>query len=294
MRSRANFDIDYRRRATPVDHVVAFEGSESTSRADSLATEEPLEIRLVLGGRRLSATVTMRTPGDDFELVSGWLFSEGVVLSRSDIARMSYCVDRDLSEEQRFNIVNVELRGSAKFDAARLARTSFASSSCGVCGKASIEQLAIRGVSRLPSGRAVEPRILYDLAPKLREAQGTFEVTGGLHAAGLFDADANLLVVKEDVGRHNALDKLLGWGLLNDHLPFADRILLVSGRTSFELVQKALVARIPILCAVSAPSSLARDVARAFGMTLVGFLRGGRFNVYAGEERITPSPVLGA
>jgi FdhD protein len=209
-----------------------------------------------------------------------------VIAGPSDLRRIIYCTDAELDAAQQYNVVSVELAAKALPDPRRLERHSFTSSACGVCGKAGLESLEIAGCSVLPPGPEVSPEILYGLPPRLREAQGLFESTGGLHAAGLFTAGGELVCLREDVGRHNAVDKVVGWALLEGRLPLPGHILLVSGRASFEIMQKALVAGIPIVCAVSAPSSLAASVAREFGMTLVGFLREGRFNVYAGQERV--------
>ncbi len=254
------------------------------SRSDQLATEEPLEIRLVSPQRTVA--VTMRTPGADFELAAGFLYSEGVIRSREDIQRISYCVDPDVDGEQRYNIVNVELKEGLSVDLQPLERHFFTTSACGVCGKASLEALRLREYPVIPKGLEVSAEVIYSLPEQLRNAQRVFSTTGGLHAAALFDAQGQLLSVREDVGRHNALDKLVGWAVLSDQLPFSDRIVLVSGRPSFEILQKSLAAGVPIVCAVSAPSSLAVELAREFGITLIGFLRGERFNVYAGRERL--------
>ncbi|MDX6380732.1 MAG: FdhD protein [Rubrobacteraceae bacterium] len=245
-----------------------------------------MEIRLVSSDVRQTVAITMRTPGADFELATGFLYGEGVVSSPEDILKISYCVDSDLDTEQQYNIVNVELRGGRDYDLRSLDRHFYTTSACGVCGKASLEQLELRGCPVIPPGPEVNPETIYSLPEKLREAQGLFEATGGLHAAALFDKEGNLLALREDVGRHNATDKLVGWALLEGRLPLSDHIVMVSGRSSFEILQKCLVAGVPIVCAISAPSSLAVDVARQFGMTLVGFLRGNRFNVYSGHERI--------
>jgi FdhD protein len=253
---------------------------------DHLATEEPLEIRLKARGSTRTLAVTMRTPGADFELAAGFLRSENVIVGPADVRRIVYCTDAELDAAQQYNVVSVELTARELPDPRRLERHSFTSSACGVCGKAGLESLEVAGCSALPPGPEVAPEVLYGLPSKLREAQGLFDSTGGLHAAGLFTAEGELICVREDVGRHNAVDKVVGWALLDGRLPLAKHILLVSGRASFEIMQKALVAGIPIVCAVSAPSSLAASVAREFGMTLVGFLREGRFNVYAGHERV--------
>jgi FdhD protein len=255
-------------------------------RQDYLATEEPLEIRLVIGGRTHTLAVTMRTPGADFELAAGFLYGEGVIGNRDEILRITYCTDPGIDPEQHFNIVNVELGPAAAPDLRSLERHFYTTSACGVCGKASLEALQLRGTSVVSGGPAVPPRVILLLPERLRGAQGVFESTGGLHAAGLFGPEGELLCLREDVGRHNAVDKLVGWALLDGRLPLSDNILMVSGRSSFEIMQKSLVAGVPIVCSVSAPSSLAVALAREFNMTLIGFLREQRFNVYAGSERI--------
>ena len=270
---------------TPVQ-VVRVDKNTQTTRRDFLATEEPLEIRLLAGKQKQTLAVTMRTPGNDFELSAGFLLSEGVIHQREDIAKITYCVDKDVSEEQRYNIVNVQLRGSELPELSTLERHFYTSSACGVCGKASLDSLENRSLKALEGSLEVSASLLYTLPEKLRKSQGLFEVTGGLHAAALFDKTGNLLALREDVGRHNAMDKLLGWAMLENKLPLSDYIVLVSGRASFELVQKALVAGVPIFCSVSAPSSLAVDVAKRFNMTLVGFLRQERFNIYTGKMRL--------
>ncbi len=266
--------------------VWTVDGSRTHPHADHLATEEPLEIRVLAGGERRTVAVTMRTPGADFALAAGFLFSEGVIGSRAEIRRITYCVDPEIDADQRYNIVNVELRAGALPDLATLERHFMTTSACGVCGKASLDALHLRGQAAVPPGPAVSADLITILPDRLRAGQGLFDVTGGLHAAGLFDSTGNLLAVREDVGRHNALDKLVGWALLDGRLPLHDHLILVSGRVSFELVQKALAAGVPIICAISAPSSLAVSLAAEFGMTLIGFLRGERFNVYTGRERI--------
>nr|WP_243638086.1 formate dehydrogenase accessory sulfurtransferase FdhD [Rubrobacter taiwanensis] len=255
-------------------------------RSDVLATEEPMEIRLAVGDARHTAAVTMRTPGADFELAAGFLHGEGIVAGREDILKISYCVDPEVDAEQRYNIVNVELRPGREYDLRSLERHFYTTSACGVCGKASLEQLELRGCPVIPPGPEVSAEVIYSLPEKLREAQALFDSTGGLHAAALFDASGELVALREDVGRHNATDKLIGWALLEGRIPLSEHIVMVSGRSSFEIMQKCLAAGAPLVCAVSAPSSLAVDVAREFGMTLVGFLRGNRFNVYAGFERV--------
>ena len=263
--------------------VWVVENNHARSRLDQLAIEEPLEIRLA---SQQTVAVTMRTPGADFDLTAGFLYSEGVINHRKDIYRISYCVDPDVDGDRRYNIVNIALREGLIPDLQPLERHFFTTSACGVCGKASIEALQLRGYPVIPTGMEVPAKIIYSLPDQLRSAQGIFTATGGLHAAGLFDAQGQLLRVREDVGRHNALDKLVGSALLADELPLNNHIVMVSGRSSFEILQKCITAGVPIVCAVSAPSSLAVALAREFGITLVGFLRGQRFNVYSGFERI--------
>ncbi|WP_193199279.1 formate dehydrogenase accessory sulfurtransferase FdhD [Nostoc sp. MG11] len=264
--------------------VWVVEKGQARPRLDHLTTEEPLEIRLL--PLQKTVAVTMRTPGADFELAAGFLYSEGVINSRKDIQRMSYCVDDSVDGEQRYNIVNVELRDGLIPDLQPLERHFYTSSACGVCGKASLEALRMRGCPVIPAGLKVMPEIIYSLPDKLRAAQGIFTATGGLHAAATFDAQGQLLNLREDVGRHNALDKLIGLALLSDELPLNNHIVMVSGRSSFEILQKSTTAGVPIVCSVSAPSSLAVSVAKEFGITLIGFLRGERFNVYTGWDRI--------
>ncbi|MGB5390686.1 MAG: formate dehydrogenase accessory sulfurtransferase FdhD [Thermoanaerobaculia bacterium] len=274
--------------ATVPARVVAVEGNESVERADSVAVEEPLEIGVVaeIEGRRQrhSVAVTMRTPGNDFELAAGFLSGEGMLKHHRDIWRIDYC-DANSSRHPD-NVVEVSLRPGVEFDAERLSRHVFTTSSCGICGRASLEAVQI-SCPRVPIGNfRLYPQQLVRLPATLREAQPVFSETGGLHAAGLFDGTGRLLALREDVGRHNAVDKVVGSLLLEEGLPGSDRVLLVSGRASFELVQKAALAGIPVLAAVGAPSSLAVELAREMGMTLVGFLRDGRFNVYSGADRI--------
>jgi FdhD protein len=262
--------------------VTAVDDGAVTKRRDRLATEEPLEIRAAGPGQEpVSVAVTMRTPGDDWELAAGFLYTEGLVGSRDEIAQIRYCGPE--SDEQHYNVVSVELR--RPFDAGSLQRNFYATSSCGVCGKASIDQVEVR-CAPLPAGPAVPRSVIASLPEKLRAGQRIFDETGGLHAVGLFAADGGLLDSREDVGRHNAMDKLVGHALLEGSLPAHEQVALVSGRASFELVQKAAVAGIPVLCAVSAPSTLAVATAARLGMTLVAFLRGERFNIYAHPERI--------
>ena len=269
--------------------VWVVEKGKVRSRSDQLATEEPLEIRLV--SPQKTVAVTMRTPGADFELAAGFLYSEGVISSRDDICRISYCVEPDVDGEQRYNIVNVELRDGLSVDLQPLERHFFTTSACGICGKASLEALRSRSYSVIPEGQEVTAEVIYSLSEQLRSAQRVFSTTGGLHAAGLFNIQGQLLWVREDVGRHNALDKLVGAAVLSDELPLNNHIVMVSGRSSFEILQKCLAAGVPVVCAVSAPSSLAVALALEFGITLVGFLRGEQFNIYSGKERIRLSEV---
>jgi FdhD protein len=265
--------------------VRVIEDGRASTRPDHLATEEPLEIRVVAGGQRHTVAVTMRTPGADFELATGFLFAEGVIAGQHDVRRITYCTDPDVDGEQRYNIVNVDLAGAAP-DLRSLERHFFTTSACGVCGKASLDALEVRGCEAHAGGPELAAEVLYGLPDRLRRAQGLFESTGGLHAAGLFDAGGELLAVREDVGRHNALDKLVGWAVLQGRLPLSDCVLLVSGRSSYEILQKAIVAGLSMVCGISAPSSLAVDLAERFGVTLVGFLRDRRCNVYSHPERV--------
>lgn len=268
--------------------VTAWAGDLVEQKPDQLAVEEPLEIRVVADGEagraRHSVAVTMRTPGHDFELAAGFLFTEGVARDDKSIWRFSYC-EGDSAEEQG-NIVEVHLVPGVDFDPDRLSRNVYTSSSCGVCGKSSID-LVRTAIPGPPKGEfRLQPEELVLLPAALIEAQPVFSRTGGLHAAALVDPKGDLLQLAEDVGRHNAVDKLVGSRLLSGDLPAAEHLLLVSGRASFELVQKALMAGIPALAAVGAPSSLAVELARELEMTLIGFLRDGRFNIYSGNHRV--------
>lgn len=266
--------------------VIVVEDGQRSSVRDSLVTEEPLEIRLHAGQERRTLAVTMRTPGADFELAAGFLYGEGLVAEREAIQRITYCVDRSVEDEQRYNIVNVELATDRLPELTPLERHFYTSSACGVCGRTSLEQLHRQGCTPLQTGPLVDPTLLYALPRRLREQQQLFTTTGGLHAAALFHADGSCLAVREDVGRHNAVDKLVGWALLGGLLPLSNCILLVSGRASYEILQKSVTAGIPMVCSVSAPSNLAVAVAQSFNMTLIGFLRERRFNIYTGAERI--------
>ncbi|HKA68948.1 MAG TPA: formate dehydrogenase accessory sulfurtransferase FdhD [Actinomycetes bacterium] len=257
-------------------------------RADLLATEEPMEIRLQApDGSQRTVAVTMRTPGRDFELAAGFLYGEGVLADPDEVRRISYCADPELTEEERYNVVTVDLTGPLP-ELPALERHFMINSACGVCGKESLEALRLRGCVPLGAGPVLRPDLFWELPDRLRSAQAVFARTGGLHAAGLFSAAGELLGGREDVGRHNAVDKLVGWAFLDRRLPLDECLLMVSGRASYEIMQKALAARIPAVAAVSAPSSLAVALARDFDMTLVGFVRGRRFNVYADPGRIAP------
>ena len=253
-----------------------------------MAVEEPLEIRVAWSepdGRRVieALAVTMRTPGDDFELVAGFLHGEGVVSRADELSELTYCRG---DETQEYNVVEARLAPGVTFDLESVRRNFYTTSSCGVCGKGSLEAVEALRCAVLGTGPSVSADLLVELPDRLLEAQGVFERTGGLHAAGLFSTNGERGAVREDVGRHNAVDKVLGHALLQKLLPAAESILVVSGRASFELVQKAVVAGVPILVAVGAPSSLAIDLARRFKQTLVGFARDGGFNVYCGAERV--------
>jgi FdhD protein len=271
------------RRNVAVARVLAVGEGRARERADRLAAEEPMEIRVAGPGQEpVPVAVTMRTPGGDFELAVGFLYTEGLIAGRGEVVRVSYCEDPG-PEDQRFNVVTVDL--ARPFDPGVLRRNFYATSSCGVCGKAALEDVEVR-CATLPFGFVVPGTVLAGLPEALRRGQRVFDQTGGLHAAGLFDAEGRLHALREDVGRHNAVDKLVGEALLADELPLSERVLQVSGRVSFEIVQKAALAGIPVVAAVSAPSSLAVAAADRLGMTVVGFVRDGRFNVYTHPERV--------
>ena len=263
-----------------ITQVLEWNKGEALRVHDYLAGEEPLEMRA--GRQRLG--VTMRTPGDDAELVAGFLFTEGIISRREEILSIECADDLPQRRSQRSNIVRVKLKAGVRLPAAGGRRFS-AGSACGVCGKESIAQLRRRGIRPPDSESRFDAEILCQLPEKLRATQAIFGRTGGLHAAALF-RDGELIVLREDIGRHNAVDKVAGWALLEGKVPLAGHALLVSGRGGFEIVQKALSAGIPLLASVSAPSSLAVRLARELGLTLVGFLRGRRFICYAGEQRI--------
>ncbi len=256
--------------------ITRWDGEVAREVSDEVVVEEPLEIRL----KNRPISVTMRTPGHDFELAAGFLLTEGILHKRDDILSIKYC-----AHNREHNVLNVMVAGTVAVDFQHLTRHVFASSSCGLCGKATIASIH----NQFPPVRSdlvVDPPILSALPETMRAAQTTFDRTGGLHAAALFDRDGRMIVIREDVGRHNAVDKLVGHCLLAGLLPLEDKILVVSGRSSFEIMQKSLAARIPIVAAVSAPSSLAVEFAEKSGQTLIGFLREGRMNVYTHAEKI--------
>ncbi len=272
-------------------------GWQALAQDDTLAVEEPLEIRLQLANPALpfgtntaaqhTIAITMRTPGDDFELAVGFLLGEGILRTRDDIEDVAYCLDPD--EEQWQNIVTVSVRQDLPFDAPSIQRSFYTTSSCGICGRAALDALSLRGATLPPPGPTVSIDILTTLPARLRKEQTIFESTGGLHAAGLFTSTGDLIDLREDVGRHNALDKLIGAQLQRGTLPLHNAILVLSGRASYELLQKAVTAGIPIIAAVGAPSSLAVEVAQTFNLTLLGFTRPASANIYSGAHRLTPA-----
>ncbi|MCD9140863.1 formate dehydrogenase accessory sulfurtransferase FdhD [Streptomyces albireticuli] len=272
-------------RVTSRRRVIRIRDGAVGTRPDTLVAEEPMEIRL--NGKPLA--ITMRTPGDDFALAAGFLVSEGVLARADELERIVYCAGATEDGSNTYNVVDVRLAPGVPLPDIALERNVYTTSSCGLCGKASLDAVrttARHPVSDGPSPMRLTPELLATLPGRLREAQRVFETTGGLHGAALFSADGDLLDVREDVGRHNAVDKIIGRALQRGLLPLSGTVLLVSGRASFELAQKAVMAGIPVLAAVSAPSSLAVDLAAETGLTLVGFLRGTSMNVYAGEERV--------
>jgi len=266
--------------------VIRVTDTGRVSRPDTLAVEEPLELRV--GGKALA--VTMRTPGHDVELAHGFLLSEGVIGSRDDVVDARYCGSLDQDGRNTYNVLDIALAPHVPPPDVGVERNFYTTSSCGVCGKASLDAVKLRTrFSPAADPLRVAPSVLAGLPDVLRTRQRVFDRTGGLHAAGLFTPDGAPLVVREDVGRHNAVDKVLGWALLQGRIPAAGTVLMVSGRTSFELVQKAVMAGVPLLGAVSAPSSLAVELAEESGLTLVGFIRDGAMNLYTGAERV-PEP----
>ncbi|MFF0447874.1 formate dehydrogenase accessory sulfurtransferase FdhD [Streptomyces sp. NPDC004609] len=271
-------------RVTERRRTIRIRDGAVSARPDTLVAEEPLEIRL--NGRPLA--ITMRTPGDDFALATGFLVSEGVIATADDVRTIAYCAGATAEGVNTYNVVNVSLAPGVPLPDFSLERNVYTTSSCGLCGKASLD--AVRTTARFPIADTppvrLEPALLATLPDRLREAQRVFDRTGGLHAAALFSEEGRMLDVREDVGRHNAVDKLIGRAVRDGGLPLSRAVLLVSGRASFELAQKAVMAGIPVLAAVSAPSSLAVDLAAETGLTLIGFLRGPNMNVYAGEHRL--------
>jgi FdhD protein len=258
--------------------VVEWRDGETHQQQDEIVVEEPLEIRV----KGVPVSVTMRTPGDDGELAIGFLLTEGIISARDDVRG----IEEDAPGPNAGNVVDVALRVGLDVDLERLRRNVFAASSCGVCGKASIDAIRVRGLMPPAADVRLAPDVLRGMPATLRAGQTVFGRTGGLHAAGIFDLDGRMLAIREDVGRHNAVDKIIGHAVLTGEIPLARSVLVVSGRGGFEIVQKALAASIPIVAAVSAPSSLAVRLAREMGQTLVGFLRGERFVIYAGEQRL--------
>lgn len=270
--------------------ILRISGAEFETVPDLLVVEEPLEIRLGYGPaddrQQKSISVTMRTPGHDLELAAGFLFTEGIIVNAEQIRRIEHCLNVK-AEEEVGNVVKVELEPGVEVDLERLSRHFYTTSSCGVCGKSSIDALEILGCAVFPQDDLrISSELLLTLPEKIRSKQTVFQHTGGIHATALFDRDGKILSLREDVGRHNAFDKVIGEAFIGTNLPLNETIVLCSGRLGFELVQKGLQAGVPILCAVGAPSNLAVKLANEYGMTLVGFLRGNRFNVYSRPERI--------
>lgn len=269
--------------------VITIDQGARTTKADLLVAEEPLEIRLIhqsLGEAEESKlAVTMRTPGHDLELATGFLYTEGIISSYSDLANIRHCEDRDVEHPE--NIVKAYLNPNLSFDTESLQRNFYSTSSCGICGKASVEAIYNQDCSRMAQDEIrVTSDFINSLSAKLDEEQTLFRHTGGLHAAAIFDLEGNIEIVREDVGRHNAVDKVIGVKLIQKQVPMHQSILFVSGRAGFELVQKCISASIPVMVAVGAPSSLAVDTAKEFNLTLIGFARNGRFNVYSSPHRI--------
>ncbi len=269
-------------RSVDLTQVTEWENGVVRRVEDCLAGEEPLEMRV---GRR-SLGVTLRTPGSDPELVAGFLFTEGIITRREQLLSLRAGDDSSGDSSARANLVRVRLGRGARLGKEKLTRRFSAGSACGVCGKAAITEVRRLGLRRPNPASRFDPEMLCQLPEKLRSEQAIFGRTGGLHAAALFDAGGKLIVLREDIGRHNAVDKVIGWALIAGMVPLDKCVLLVSGRGGFEIVQKAIVAGVPVLASVSAPSSLAAQLARELGLTLVGFLRGRRFIIYAGEERL--------
>ena len=273
-----------RTRSLDLTQVAEWDNGKLSRKQDYLAAEEPLEIRI--GDRPLS--VTMRTPGHDLELAAGFLFTEGLITQRTQIVTLDHEIEN--GEKNRGNVVRAVLRPESEPDFEKMRRHFFAASSCGICGKASIDSVRARTLEPPHADFRLDTEVLLRLPESLRASQAVFGRTGGLHAAALFDPTGELLILREDIGRHNAVDKVIGWALLAERVPLRHSVLLVSGRGGFEIVQKAIVAGLPVVASVSAPSSLAVQLAREMRQTLIGFLRGRRFVIYAGEERIQSGP----
>lgn len=285
-----------RQRSVELAPVLEWREGKIRRFEDDLVSEEPLQIRAGI----LPLTVTMRTPGHDFELAAGFLFTEGLIERREQIVVIEHCPETEhglvsirpgkksgaSGEEGGGNIVHVQLSSEVDLGLEQVQRNFFAASSCGICGKASIESIRVRGIKAPNPSLRLKPEALCQFADRMRAAQPIFSRTGGLHAAALFDSCGELAVLREDVGRHNAVDKVAGWALLEGRVPLSEHILVVSGRGGFEIIQKAVVAGVPVVASVSAPSSLAVQLARELNLTLVGFLRGKRFVIYSGEERL--------
>jgi FdhD protein len=271
--------------------VKRYQGSQIKESPDLVAVEEPLEIRIGYGPehkrKEIQLAVTMRTPGHDLELATGFLFTEGIIQAIKDVLSIRHCVQ--VKEEEAGNVVRAELSPALEIDEKQWSRHFYVSSSCGVCGKSSMEAVRSIACALLNTKLQVDAAIIHQLPDKLRERQTVFAHTGGLHAAALFTPEGNLLLMREDVGRHNAMDKLVGAALAAGNIPLQNHLVLLSGRASFELVQKALMAEIPLLAAVGAPSSLAVNLSKEFDLTLLGFVRDHRFNIYTGNDRINAS-----
>lgn len=267
--------------------IIKAKHNQVLTQLDLIVVEEPLEIRLGFGlpsnRQQRSLSVTMRTPGHDFELVLGFLFTEGIINSNEQVESIKYC--STVKPDEFENVVRIELKSDVQIEYEKFQRHFYTSSSCGVCGKSSIDSVKVKCTS-IDSKLVIPSSIVYTLSRKIKNAQHVFEHTGGLHASALFDQNGELVILREDVGRHNALDKVIGAMLPKNTIPLSNYVLMVSGRTSFELVQKAAMAGIPIIAAVGAPSSLAVSLAKETGMTLLGFVREEKYNIYCGEQRI--------
>lgn len=269
--------------------ITKVKGNEAEKKQDLLAVEEPLEIRLGFGPKenreQRSLAITMRTPGHDFEFAAGFLFTEGIIHSADDFFRIEYC--KDSEGKLSSNVVRVELQPNIELDWNKFLRHFYTNSSCGICGKASIESLEGMCPHKLHSDFKMKASALHNFNDTMRAAQNVFEHTGALHAAALFDENGKLISLREDIGRHNALDKVIGSALIKGEIPLERHAIMLSGRSCFELIQKALMAHIPIVIAVGAPSSLAAETAENFGITLIGFAKNNRFNIYSSPEKIT-------